>query len=625
MDLEAVNRTLRRSNRIAKKPVVSHAEFSVEGASILLNVLELDKEVGIDLSTDNYEEKLAKILSILVRSECEYDARVFGSLTEPIDDVDAKDPKTIREAQASIYWAEWLAALYEELEALRAKGVYEDVEELPPGRKAIGSKWVLHIKRNKDGMISRFKARLVAKGFSQIPGQDFTYTFAPVARWDSIRTLLTLAATFDYELRHIDVKTAFLNGPLEEELYMRKPEILGSGYWRLLRGLYGLKQAGRQWYHELNATLEKLGFRRTESDWSVHTRSDTTTNGKSFSATSVDDMLLASSSKDESDFVTNGLKAVYEITDYGDVDWLLGCKITRWRDRRCIKVDQEVYTLSILREYNFDKGGSAPTPMPPKVHLTTDMCPTNDKEREEMSQHPYAAVVGKLMYLATCTRPDIAYAVRELARFMGNPGRQHWVSAKHVLRYLRGTSSYGIYLGNKDSPYPLFKGLSDSDWAQGEERKSITGYVIMLGESPISWSSKQQTVVALSSCEAEYLACSHCACQILWLRNLFEELGYPQQTATPLFCDNQGTVACTHDPHGHTRMKQIDMRAHMIRNCVNKRLIDVIYLSNKSQVADIFTKALGKILHRQWVEHLRLDAGQGGVLSNDHLSSGGIE
>lgn len=472
IDLESVNERLRRSARIAAKNQMSSAEFSNEGGRVLLSVLEFDTDVEIVIDLNDSKQALASITSQIIQAERSYNHRVFASLTEPIDDPEAKDPLTIREAQASIYWAEWLGAIYEELESLRQKGVYEEIDSLPPGRKAIGSKWVLHIKRNKDGLISRFKARLVAKGFTQVPGQDFTHTFAPVARWDSIRTILTLAATLDYELRHIDVKTAFLNGPLEEELYMRKPDMLGTGYWRLMKGLYGLKQAGRQWYVELNATLEKLSFKRTESDWSVHVRD--LGDRKSFSATSVDDMLIASSSKKESDEITEGLKKAYEISDLGDVDWLLGCRITRWRSRRCLKVDQEAYTLAILREFDFEQGKSKTTPFPPKTYLTMDLCPKTEAERAAMQAYPFAALVGKLMYLATCTRPDIAYVVRELARFMGNPGMEHWKCAKHVLRYLRGTTSYGILLGNKDSPYPLFKGMSDSDWAQGEQRKSIS-------------------------------------------------------------------------------------------------------------------------------------------------------
>jgi hypothetical protein len=175
---------------------------------------------------------------------------------------DTPDPPTIRHAERSKFWSEWLAAIHEELEALKAKEVYEEIAELPAGRKAVQCKWVLRIKRDQNGHISRFKARLVAKGFTQVLGQDFTFTFAPVARWESIRSVLCIATLNDYELRHIDVKNAYLNAPLQEEIYMIAPEGCGSKYWRLLKGLYGLRQAGRQWYFHLHAAYCALGFTR---------------------------------------------------------------------------------------------------------------------------------------------------------------------------------------------------------------------------------------------------------------------------------------------------------------------------------------------------------------------------
>ena len=602
-----------RSARIASRKVslsylTSHADMSDEGGLLVL-VLQGKLELEVELTKDEFPT----FAQTMIDSESAF---INATLTEPIDDPNAKDPKSIHEARLSTYWAEWLAAIYEELKALKAKGVYEDVDKLPPGRKAVDSKWVLHIKRNQTGFISRFKARLVAKGYTMIPGQDFTYTFAPTARWESIRTLLTLTANNDWELRQVDVKTAFLNGPLDEEIYMRKPEILGQGFWRLHRGLYGLKQAGRQWYLDLDEKLNQIGFKRTESDWSVHVRQSLS--DKSISTTSVDDMLIASTSKAESDDVIASLTNFYEITDNTNVNFHLGCSIIRWRSRRAIKVHQESYTTSILRDVGMEACNAVATPMHPNMRLTTDDCPQTSEERIKMQQSfPYCFIIGKCMYLATCTRPDIAYTVRELAKYMSNFGKSHIQAAKHLLRYLRGTSSHGILLGQIDAPYPLFRALSDSDWGMGDSRKSISGFVILLGDSPLAWSSKQQLVVALSSCEAEYISTTHCSCDILWFRNLFLELGYPQTNPTTLFCDNQGTVSCTHDPHGHTKMKHIAIRYHFIRDCVNKRIIDVIHIPNYSNIADLFTKPLGRILHERWVKLLRLDRGQGGVLEDD--------
>jgi hypothetical protein len=573
----------------------------VPSDTLVDQLLQLDdEELAIPL-TDG-PESLPSVFAAVTRAD---------DIICSIKDDDASDPETVREARHSKYWTEWLAAMHEELESLQAKEVYEPVDSLPPGRKAVQCKWVLHIKRDKTNNISRFKARLVAKGFTQIPGQDFTFTFAPVARWDSIRALLSITALNDYELRQLDVKTAYLNGPLEEEIYMRAPAGFSSPYWRLRKGLYGLRQAGRQWYLTLHDAYSQLRYKRCESDWSVYIRraEDRVT----ISATSVDDILLAANSKTESDLATVEINDKFTVTDGGDAEWILGCHITRWRPRRILKIDQERFVTAILREFGMEHCNSVTTPCP-NFRLTSEMCPSNDEERQASSTLPYCALVGKCMYLSTCTRPDITYAVRELARYMSNYGQRHYDAAKHLLRYLQGTRSRGLVYGKLANPYPLFRAFADSDWAMSEGRKSVSGYVIECGGAPIAWSSKQQAIVALSSCEAEYLSCTHCSRQIVWFRSLFYELGFTQNDPTVLFCDNQGTVACTHDPHSHSRMKHIDIRAHFIRDCVNKRIIDVHHIPGINNPADLLTKPLNKIVHAKWLACLRMDADQGGVL-----------
>ena len=255
---------------------------------------------------------------------------------------------------------------------------------------------------------------------------------------------------------------------------------------------------------------------------------------------------------------------------------------------------------------------STTTPCP-KWRLTSSMSPSTDEERDAIASLPYSTLVSKCMYLATCTRPDISYAVRELACYMSNYGQRHFDAAKHLLQYLQGTRSRGVVYGKTPNPYPLFQAFADSDWAMSEGQRSISGFVIECASAPIAWSSKQQAIVALSSCKAEYLSCTHCAHQIVWLCALLTDIGFPPTDATILYCDNKGTVSCTHDPHSHSRMKHIDIRAHFIRECVNNKIIDVHHIPSTSNPADLLTKPLEKIVHQKWLKSLWMDADQGGV------------
>lgn len=264
---------------------------------------------------------------------------ILDNIANTTNDDEERDPATVRDAQHSKYWNEWLAAMHEELEALKAKEVYKEVEELPSGRHTVQCKWVLRIKRNKDGQISRFKGRLVAKGFTQIFGQDFTFTFSPVAQWESIRSILCIAKLNNFELQHIDIKNAYLNAPLQEEIYMVAPDGCNSPYWHLRKGLYGLCQAKPAANGTFSCTTLTPRSGSPDANPTGACTFEKHPPPFTISATSVDDLLVASSSKAESDLTASQIKQKFAITDGGDTEWLLGCDIGKWRDRRLLMID----------------------------------------------------------------------------------------------------------------------------------------------------------------------------------------------------------------------------------------------------------------------------------------------
>jgi hypothetical protein len=284
--------------------------------------------------------------------------------------------------------------------------------------------------------------------------------FTPIAHWESIHSILCITALHDFKLRHIDVKNAYLNAPLKEEIYMVTPEGSRSPYWRLHKGLYGLRQAGRQWYFHLHDAYTSLGFTRCKSNWSIYIRK--LSPSLSISATSVNNLLLTSNSKTESDLAMSQIQEKFAITDGGNTQGLLGCCIHRWRNKWLLVIDQEQYTTQILSDFGMQHCNTVKTPCPP-LQLTSAMCPATEDKRWEAEPLPYYAIVSKCMYLSNCTRPDISFAVCELAKYMLNYGIKHFDATKHLLRYLQGTQSKGITYGNSSNPYPIFTSFTDSD------------------------------------------------------------------------------------------------------------------------------------------------------------------
>ena len=504
--------------------------------------------------------------------------------------------------------AHWHKAASEEIQALIENGTFELVQ-LPPGRKAIGSRWVFKVKRNADGSIERYKGRLVAQGFSQRPGFDFTETFAPTPKWAALRAILALAALEDLHLESVDISSAFLNGTLEEEVYMRQPEgFVEKGkdwVWRLLKSLYGLKQAGRCWHKKLNEVLEVMGFKRIVCEHSIwiYGKGDT----RIIIPVFIDDMTIAGKSLEDVNQVKEQLKSHFKLRDLGPTTWLLGVEIIRNHSEHSLSLSQRQYTISLLERFNMSDCNPVSTPIDPGLKLSASMSPSTAKDIEEMHSIPYLQAVGSLMYLATATRPDIAYAVGVLARFNKNPGMQHWKAVKHLFRYLKGTLDYKLTYAPDPNSTELFTTYTDADHGGNPDNgRSTGGYVVKMGTGAISWSSKLQGIVALSTTEAEYVASTSAGQEILWLHNLFHELGYTFSTPSTLHIDNRSALSVAKNPEHHGRMKHLDLRFYWLRDEVEKGHINLVHLRTDDMVADILTKALGRMKVLEMVKMLGL-------------------
>ena len=520
------------------------------------------------------------------------------------------DPSTLQEALDSPFGREWAIGIEEELEALEKNKTWSTVN-LPPGKKPIGNKWVFKQKINPDNSI-RYKARLVAKGYEQRYGIDFKETFAPVVNMRTDRVLLALAAALDLLIHQMDVKTAFLNGDLEEEVYMDLPEGYEERYnssycekpvLKLNKSLYGLKQAPRVWNKSLHVYLTSLGFKQSEADYALYIRRD------GIIIVYVDDLKILARDIDAIEDIKTKLKTKYEMTDLGETKRFLGVDILRNREQKSIIISQKNYIEQILHRFGMHECKPMKTPLPPGLKLEAH----TEAEATPEDRLLYQSMLGSIMYAMLWTRPDLGYAVSLLGRFSANPGSSHWNCMKHVLQYLKGTENVGIkYQGNTAFN---FHGYSDSDWAEDRQtRRSTSGNVFMMAGGAISWASKRQATDAASSTEAEYIAAAFVAKEIIWLRTLLLDLEQQcvdpterrNPPATLLYGDNTGSNSIARNPEHHQRTKHIDVVYHFILERVETKEINVKYISTADMTADILTKSLPYEKHCRHSEQMGL-------------------
>lgn len=501
---------------------------------------------------------------------------------------DTNCPQSVQEIEQRSDYSLWQDAMTSELQSLAKHNTFNDTVPLPASRQPISSKWVFRIKYNPDGSVNKYKARLVVRGFSQREGVDYHDTYAPVAHLASLRALLSHCASEDYHIDQCDVETAFLIPELDEDIWVKLPD---NRITKLRKSLYGLKQAPRVWNSRIHGFLKKLGFEACTSDMCIYVRCEP--DGTCFFiALYVDDLLLACRDRHMLDSVKAAINSEFKITDMGPVGYFLGFEIVRDRARRTLKLHQAAYTESILEKASMLDSKPLSTPANAAISLTNDMSPKCSADIDYMSKVPYRSLVGGLLYLVCGSRPDIAGAVSQVCRFVQNPGRQHWDAVKHILRYLQGTKTAGITLGGSQT---ALRGYVDSDWASDPiTRRSRTGYIFYLHDGPISWMSKLQSTVALSSTEAEYMALSTGSQEAVWLRSLLRDMKIISPSPDPviIYGDNQGSLKLAKNPHNHSRTKHIDVRHHFVRDLIEDKVINVIFCPTEQNTADLLTKAL---------------------------------
>ncbi|RVW83853.1 Retrovirus-related Pol polyprotein from transposon TNT 1-94 [Vitis vinifera] len=381
----------------------------------------------------------------------------------------------------------WYDAMKDEMNSMASNGVWNLVQ-LPNGAKAIGCKWVFKIKKDSLGNIKRYKGRLVAKGFTQNEGIDYKETFSPISKKDSLHIIMTLVAHFDLKLQQMDVKTTFLNGNLEEEVYMKQLERFSSNggehlVCKLKKSIYGLKQASCQWYLKFHDVISSFVFVENIMDQCIYQK----VNGSKicFLVLYVDDILLATNNKGLLHEVKQFLSKNFDMKDMGDVTYVIGIEIQRDRFRGLLGLSQETYINKVLERFRMKDCSPSIAPIVKGDRFNLDQRPKNDLEREQMKNIPYASAVGSLMYVQVCTRPDIAFTVGMLGRYQSNPGMDDWKATKKVMRYLQGTKDYMLMYRRTDNLEVI--GYFDSDYASCIDlRKSTSGYVFMLVGGAVS-------------------------------------------------------------------------------------------------------------------------------------------
>lgn len=542
-------------------------------------------------SSESSDESRQPFMRISTRSTKGKQPKRLGYDTN-FDQINAiYEPKSYQEVLNDANKEKWIEAMNEEIHSMLKNETWE-LCDLPPNRQAIGNKWIFTVKTNQNNEVERFKARLVAQGFSQKFGVDYVEVFAPVVKQTTFRILLSIASRMKTKIYQFDVKTAFLNGVINETIYMKQPPgFIVKGKENLVcllkRSIYGLKQAANSWNEAINQILTTFGYKRCEADNCLYIK----INGDDWCIILiyVDDLLVTSSSERMIRKVEKDISSTIEIRSLGEVKNYL--KIEVERNDGVYSIKQEKYIKKIVNEFGLENAKISKIPL------------DSGYEKEQSNNYTflpsnanYQKLIGSLLYVALNTRPDIAASISILAQKVSKPTEYDWNELKRMVRYLKGTSFYQLKMGSKDQEKEnSLIGYADANWAEGRcDRKSNGGYLFKLNGATISWRSKKQDCVALSSTEAELISITDAAKEAIWLRRLLQELHQQINGPTLIFEDNQSCLKIIQNSNASSRTKHIDVRYNFIKDYVKRNVLLCKYCSTEDMIADILTKPLNR-------------------------------
>lgn len=505
--------------------------------------------------------------------------------------LNADDPVTVNDIEGRPDKQLWLDSMQEEMNALQKNRTWT-LTDLPPGKKAIKSKWIFKTKFDAAGKLIKRKSRLVAKGFTQRYGIDYEETFSPVVRYTTIRILIAIAVQLRMKIHQMDAVTAFLQGDLSEVIYMEQPLFFDDGSGRvckLSKSIYGLKQAGRVWNLKLDKMLKNFGLIRSLNDPCLYISST----AKLYVAIYVDDFLILYRDDTELEKLKTALDKSFSMKDLGRATSIIGMRIQY--DGNSVSLDQTVYIEEVLKRFGMSdsKGVSTPGEI---ISVKQTVEKLGEKFQNDDSL-PYMEAVGSLIYIAHATRPDIAFAVNRASQYNSCHTLQHWQDVKRIFRYLQETKNHKLIYSRSSNNTLL--GFCDSDHANSPDRKSTTGYIFLMSNAAVSWCSQKQKIIALSSTEAEFIALASAMQDALWLKQVLDELHF--DIGVPhLQCDNTSTIHIAKNNNYSARTKHIDLREKCLVQRMQLKHVSITHVATTGNVADYLTKNLNRPKHEQF-------------------------